>query len=238
MTAGLPGGVSALGSQPADGAALAPTPGAAPSASVDAGSAQLISQVGQLTRRLHDTLRELGYHHAVERAADAVPDARQRLSYVAALTEQAATRTLVAAERARAMQDQVSRDAAQLGAAWEEYFGGNSGPTELWQLAEQTWEFLQALQGRTAATSAQLLEVVLAQEFQDLTGQVIRRVIEAAQDLEQQLLALLIDGAAPQVRVQIQHSGKLAGPVTDADGRSDVVTSQAQVDELLESLGF
>jgi chemotaxis protein CheZ len=81
------------------------------------------------------------------------------------------------------------------------------------------------------------MEIIMAQDFQDLTGQVIKKVLEAAQNLESQLLALLIE-ATPEDKRQAVDPGLLNGPVINAAGRSDVVTSQEQVDDLLESLGF
>jgi chemotaxis protein CheZ len=81
------------------------------------------------------------------------------------------------------------------------------------------------------------MEIIMAQDFQDLTGQVIKKVLEAAQTLETQLLALLIE-ATPEEKRQVVEQSLLNGPVINAAGRSDVVTSQEQVDDLLESLGF
>ncbi len=77
----------------------------------------------------------------------------------------------------------------------------------------------------------------MAQDFQDLTGQVIKKVIDMAQNLETQLVQVLIEVAPPDVRKEKQ-AGLLNGPVVSSEGRDDVVTSQGQVDDLLESLGF
>ena len=77
----------------------------------------------------------------------------------------------------------------------------------------------------------------MAQDFQDLTGQVIKKIIELTQNMEQQLLSLLLENAPASVKAEINNS-LLNGPVINAQGRSDVVTSQDQVDDLLESLGF
>ena len=87
------------------------------------------------------------------------------------------------------------------------------------------------------ATNTQLTEIMMAQDFQDLTGQVIKRVIDLAQRLESQLLEVLIESMPPE-RKNESASGLLNGPVINADGRDDVVSSQEQVDDLLESLGF
>ena len=83
----------------------------------------------------------------------------------------------------------------------------------------------------------QALEIIMAQDFQDLTGQVIKKVVEMVQGLETQLLGLLLE-AMPEQRKAEAPEGLLNGPVISSAGRGDVVTSQAQVDDLLESLGF
>jgi chemotaxis protein CheZ len=88
---------------------------------------------------------------------------------------------------------------------------------------------------QTKATNAYLTEIMMAQDFQDLTGQVIKKIIEVTQQMEQQLVTLLIENAPPSVKID---SGLLNGPVINGQGRSDVVTNQKQVDDLLESLGF
>lgn len=199
---------------------------------------ELLSRVGQLTRRLYEILRELGYDRDIERAVNAVPDARQRVDYVLRMTEQAATRSLNAVEIARPLQEQIEARAGQLALDWERFFCSRLDHEAVWQLAEDTCRFLEGARQSALATSAQLHEILIAQEFQDLTGQVIRKLAQAVLDLEQQLLKLLIEQVQPTKRQQLKESSVLDGPVIDADLRQDVVTSQEQVDDLLESLGF
>jgi len=76
----------------------------------------------------------------------------------------------------------------------------------------------------------------MAQEFQDLTGQVIKKVADVTYELENQLLKLLVENAPPERREEA--SGLLNGPVINAAGRNDIAANQEQVDQLLESLGF
>jgi chemotaxis protein CheZ len=78
---------------------------------------------------------------------------------------------------------------------------------------------------------------MMAQDFQDLTGQVIKKIIHMAQELEAQLMGVLID-AMPGERKTESVNSLLNGPVINAEGRSDVVATQQQVDDLLDSLGF
>ena len=198
---------------------------------------RVFSQLGQMTRGLHNLLRELGYDKTLEQVAQAMPDNRDRLNYIAAMTAQAAERTLNAAEAAQPMQNQMGDNAAKLAGQWDKLFGKQLGVGEFKELVADTRAYLKQVPQQTEATNAKLMEIIIAQDFQDLTGQVIRKVLEAAQNLESQLLALLIE-ATPEDKRQAVDQSLLNGPVINAAGRSDVVTSQEQVDDLLESLGF
>lgn len=209
------------------------TPAAEGAAEPDA----VFNRLGQLTRQVHDSLRELGLEGALKEAAEAIPDARQRLAYITQTTEQAASRVLNATDVARPIQDELTGGADALSARWDELYAGKLSPEAFRELSADTRSFLGAVADGSRVTSAQLHEIMMAQDFQDLTGQVIKRVVDLAQLLETQLLQVLLEAAPAQVRNEC-HSGLLNGPVINPEGRSDVVNSQAQVDDLLESLGF
>jgi len=81
------------------------------------------------------------------------------------------------------------------------------------------------------------MEIMMAQDFQDLTGQVIKKVIDLAQQVESQLLQLLIESTPAEKRTEV-NAGLLNGPVVNALGRNDIVTNQQQVDDLLDRMGF
>lgn len=215
-----------------------PARAAAP-AEADAGHScdNVFQRIGHMTRQLHDTLRELGYNHALEEAAKAIPDARQRLAYVAQMTEQAASRVLNATDAARPIQDRLQAQAAALSGRWDRLFGGDLSVDEFKALAGDTRSYLADVPQQTAATNDQLMEIMMAQDFQDLTGQVIKKVVDLAQRMESELLQVLIE-AMPQEMKAEAPEGLMNGPVVNAEGRADVVANQEQVDDLLESLGF
>lgn len=199
---------------------------------------KVFNQVGQMARKLHDTLVELGYDKLLEKTVAELPDAKDRLAYIANLTEQAACRVLNATDIANPIQEELEASAAALGQRWDAVFANQLGAADFRALAVETREFLKlGVQQRSAATRAQLLEIMMAQDFQDLTGQVIKKVISLAQDLEAQLMELLIE-TIPEERRKDSPSSLLNGPVINPSGRSDVVGSQQQVDDLLDSLGF
>lgn len=196
----------------------------------------VINRIGQMTRALHDSLRELGFDKNLERAAAAIPDARDRLNYVAAMTEQAAERVLNATEAAQPILNKVEDEAHRLATQWQMLFDQQLTPEQFKSLATQTHAYLIEVPKQTKAASAQLREIMMAQDFQDLTGQVIKKIMEVTQQLEQQMVSLLVE-SVPAASLKAD-SGLLNGPVVKAEGRADVVTSQDQVDDLLDSLGF
>jgi chemotaxis protein CheZ len=202
-----------------------------------AGDQRVFAQVGQMTRSLHNLLRELGYDKALTEVTKDLPDTRDRLNYIAVMTAQAAERTLNAAEAAQPIQAQLGGTAADLSGKWDRLFNKQMGVEEFKSLVYDTRSYLKDVPGQAEATNAQLMQIILAQDFQDLTGQVIKKVLSAAQNLEQQLVALLLE-TTPEDKRQIVRPDLLEGPVINASNRSDVVSSQEQVDELLESLGF
>ena len=197
----------------------------------------VFNRIGVMTRQLHDTLRELGYERSLQEAAHAIPDARQRLSYIAEMTEQAASKVLNATDIAKPIQDKVQADAETLRARWDRLYARQMSADEFRALAGETRDFLGSVVSGTRETNAQLMEIMMAQDFQDLTGQVIKKVVDLAQGLEQQLLQVLIE-AMPAERKAEAPEGLMNGPVISAVGRDDVVSNQEQVDDLLESLGF
>lgn len=199
---------------------------------------EVMSRLGHLTRAFHNALRELGYDRVLEQAAAAIPDARDRLNYVAAMTEQAAVRVLNAIDAAKPIQERLGSRAAELASRWDALYERRLDVEGFKQLAADTRMYLKGVTADTQATGEKLLEIMMAQDFQDLTGQVIKRIVELARNLEAQLVQLLVDLSQGELKptAPVAANHLLNGPVVN--GRGDVVTSQDQVDELLESLGF
>lgn len=209
-------------------------------ASGDAWSQQeaVFNRIGHMARALHDTLGQLGYDKLLEKTVSALPDAKDRLTYVANLTEQAACRVLNATDIASPLVDDIENGARALGQRWDQVFANEMGPQEFKLLAAETRAYLnEQLPKKTRDTHAQLTEIMMAQDFQDLTGQVIKKVVALAQDLESGLMNLLIE-VVPETKRTEEVASLMNGPVINAEGRTDVVVNQEQVDDLLDSLGF
>ena len=199
---------------------------------------KVFNSIGQMARQLHDTLRQLGYDKMIEETVSALPDAKDRLSYIANLTEQAACRVLNATDIAQPIQDELQSSSKLLGERWDKVYTNSLSVDEFKLLAGETRDFLKnTVPSKVDATNSQLMEIMMAQDFQDLTGQVIKKVITLAQALESQLMSVLID-SIPGERRNEEVNSLLNGPVINAEGRADVVVSQEQVDDLLDSLGF
>ena len=230
--------------EPTEAAPVAEQPALAASLS-DSGSAEALpedaqaihSRIGHLARALHDTMRELGYDKTLERAVGKMPDTRDRLNYISTLTEQAAVKTLNAVEETKPLQQKLESGASQLSAKWQALFERKLDTEQFKTLVHETRDYLQEVPLNTKTTNAQLMDIVMAQDYQDLTGQVLKKLTETVQQLENQLVALLIASMPDDKKKEIDNS-LLNGPVINVEGRSDVVTSQEQVDDLLESLGF
>ncbi len=197
---------------------------------------KVFNEIGQLTRTLHDSLRELGLDKSLETVASSIPDARDRLGYVAAMTQQAAERVLNATDAAQPIVEKIQSDCHKLANEWQSLFEGKTSVEQFKALVTRTHAQLFEIPKQTKAIQTFLMEIVMVQDFQDLTGQVIKKTLEVTQNMEKQLIALLVENAPAMSRVD---EGLLNGPlVGTTSGRSDVVTNQDQVDELLESLGF
>lgn len=198
----------------------------------------VFNRIGHMARALHDTLGLLGYDKLIEKTVSALPDAKDRLAYVANLTEQAACRVLNATDIANPIVEEIQNDAQALGKRWDKVFSNEMGTAEFKLLAAETRAFLKdQLPQKTQATHAQLTEIMMAQDFQDLTGQVIKKIVGLAHELESGLMSVLIE-VLPETKRTEEVASLMNGPVINAEGRTDVVVNQEQVDDLLDSLGF
>jgi chemotaxis protein CheZ len=199
------------------------------------GGSQLFDRLGHIVRQLHDSLRELGYDRSLSDIATEVTDATDRLEYIATLTEQAANKVLNSIDEAMPVQDQLIARARDVDARWAALFEGKLGVEEFKALAHDSRAFAGVVAETGEAEKARLMQIMMAQDFQDITGQIIKKVVGITQKLERELAQLLVD-TAPQ-----QHKGRdkdkvvdlLAGPAVPASAMA-----QNDVDDLLADLGF
>ena len=193
-------------------------------------SPEVFQQLGSITRLLHDTMQQLGVMPKLQVATDGIPDARSRLTYIAQKTAAAADKVLNSVDAAKADHAAISTATREMAAAIV------ADPVRA-VASGKLMNFVQDVEQRTAAIDTHLTDIMMAQDFHDLTGQVVAKVVTLANDLEDSLVKLLVQVVPPDQREKVDPN-VLNGPVVNAEGRTDVGTNQGEVDDLLASLGF
>ncbi|MDZ7750303.1 MAG: protein phosphatase CheZ [Gammaproteobacteria bacterium] len=205
------------------------------------GESTLYQRLGELTRELHDALDSLRVGEDLSAiSAETMPEAKERLDYVNTLTERAATDTLDAMDVSVPMAEMLGERARLLAREWDREPPGQP----LNGMAGELREFLGDAAMASDLLRVKFSEVQMAQGFQDLTGQIIRRVTDIVQEVEQRLVELVVtvgqgDGR-PRQGVPPAAADAIAaeGPVIPSMARGDVVSGQDDVDDLLAELGF
>ena len=225
---------------PAPSAASAAAPAfAAPAVAANADDGTdhdkpMFERLGGIVRLLHDSLRELGYDKALTEASTQIVDAQDRLEYVASLTEQAANKVLNTLDDGMPAQDMLSKKAKEMDIRWGELFEGKLSIEQFKALAGDSRQFAQTVAEATEAEKARLLDIMMAQDFQDITGQLIKKVVNITKTVEHELATLLRDNAPPAVREKLMAKPALmAGP-----SMPSLALDQDNVDDLLADLGF
>ena len=208
---------------------------------------EIVEQVGQLTRQLHDSLQEFRNDPRLPELAETeIPDAKERLGYVIDMTDKAANRTMDAVEACLPIADKLSEGIGEITPGWRELMARQLELNKFKELCYRLDDFLQHSEQDAEQLRNLLTEILMAQDYQDLTGQMIRRVINLVQEVEAQLVAILsVFGRMPASEptpkvVKETPKSKIAaeGPIMPTEQRDDVVSDQDGVDDLLSSLGF
>ncbi|MDH0749196.1 protein phosphatase CheZ [Pseudomonas sp. GD03842] len=214
----------------------------------------LYQEVGKLTRELHSAIVnfQIDPHMPQAEEVSQITDATERLSYVVRLTENAANKTMDLVEQSTPLMNGLSADAKTLSEDWGRFMRREIGAEEFRDLARRVEGFLVRSEKETHDVATHLNDILLAQDFQDLTGQVIKRVTKLVTEVESNLLKLVLMASQVDRFAGIQHDqeafrqqkeqeklhSKGEGPQIHADKREDVVSGQDDVDDLLSSLGF
>ncbi|WP_284617132.1 protein phosphatase CheZ [Aquabacterium humicola] len=193
-------------------------------------SPEVFQQIGTITRLLHDTMQQLGVMPKLQIATDGLPDARSRLSYIATKTAAAAEKVLNSVDQAKSEHASISAETRRLADALV------ADPVKA-VASGAVMNFVNDVEARTQKIDAHLTDIMMAQDFHDLTGQVVAKVVTLANDLEDSLVKLLVQVVPPEQREKVDPN-ILQGPVVNHEGRTDVVANQGEVDDLLASLGF
>ncbi|PXW97157.1 chemotaxis phosphatase CheZ [Sphaerotilus hippei] len=193
-------------------------------------SPEVFQQIGTITRLLHDTMQQLGVMPKLQIASEGLPDARSRLTYIANKTSDAANKVLNSVDHAKLEHQRIAQDTRALAQALV------ANPVKA-VASGALLNFVHDVEASTARIDQHLTDIMLAQDFHDLTGQVVSKVVALANDLEDSLVKLLVQVVPPDQREKVDLT-VLQGPVVSHEGRTDVVQNQSEVDDLLASLGF
>ncbi|MDX1451889.1 MAG: protein phosphatase CheZ [Oleiphilaceae bacterium] len=208
----------------------------------------LFQEVGKLTRSLHESIRN--FQIDTTRTTDGedlskIEDASDRLAYVVDMTNKAANKTLDLVEDTMPMASNIRDEAKVLQEAWGRLQRKEMKPNEFRELSQKMETFLAMLTVDSDKVYSNLSDILLAQDFQDLTGQVINRVTGLVKEVEENLVNLVrmagkVDQITGTVYVAEQKQTGIEGegPQMKTDKREDVVSGQDDVDDLLSSLGF
>lgn len=203
--------------------------------------AELFSEVGKLTRELHSSMQEFQNDPRLAvLATQDIPDAKDRLMHVITMTESAANTTMDAVESCLPITDKITQSIEDLTPSWKRLMEREMQVGEFKTLVHDLDGFLLKSKQEADDLREALTEVLMAQGFQDLTGQIIRRVIELVREVEERLVQLVaMFGLQPNDTKNTAKSGAEAeGPIINPELRDDVVSGQDDVDDLLSSLGF
>jgi len=202
----------------------------------------LFKEVGQLTRQLHDNLSSFALDdQLIDLTGKEIPDAKERLNYVIEMTDDAAHKTLNAIDEIVPVTAEMNRKCEELSVKWKRFLGRELSLDEFKAMSGEISSFLDSSCANTKIVSDKTNEIVLAQGYQDLTGQIIRKVISLVQNVENNLVELVrISGSqADETAMQNEtKKGVLEGPVVPGVVVEGTVNSQDEVDDLLSSLGF
>lgn len=217
----------------------------------------IFQSVGRLTRGLHNAIVNFNVDADLTKEPPKIEnsdihDASNRLNYVIELTQKAAEKTMDVVDEAAPIAMNLGQEANSLRTEWARLKRREMGPDEFRQLYERMDVFFGQMVTGTEQISKNLQDIVLEQGFQDLTGQVLKRVIGLINDVEKDLVSLVriagqveditglandSDVAAHDMEIMHKRKTEAEGPQINKE-RADVVSGQDDVDDLLSSLGF
>ncbi len=192
----------------------------------------LYDRLGSTVRQLHTAMRELGYERVLDETLREITSSQDRLLYIATLTEQAANKVLNAVDESIPIQTEQVLQSKGIADRWQVMLENSAVPNELSELVSETLSFVNRVADNSEGEKTRLMEIMMAQDFQDITGQIIKKIVELTQKLEIELAQILRDYAPTTVSVD-KPVDLLAGPAVP-----DLAMEQDDVDSMLADLGF
>jgi len=205
----------------------------------------LFQELGKMTREIHDSIMTFRMDNRIADLAEVdIPDAKDRLEYVIEMTEKAANTAMAVIEDSSPLAEKLGGEASQLKSQWDKFRKRELSHDELRSMGHDVETFFDESEQMTSTLLAGFTEIMMAQGFQDLTGQIIRQVITLVHEIESNLVELVKiqseniakDESRPEEK---KEETKLEGPqVPGKESSGDVMKGQDDVDDLLASLGF
>lgn len=205
--------------------------------------ANLYSEVGKMTRQLHNSLENFRQDKRLSSLVkEDIPDARARLTYVITMTEEAAEKTLSAVESTLPVADSIHEKSTALHETWKKFRHRELTANDFRELTIEIDEFLEKITDDSTNMKARLNDILIAQSFQDISGQIIKQVITLVEEVEKnmvQLVKLTSDKySGSNEEAEETHTTDKMGPNVPGVGDDDYMQNQDDVDDLLSSLGF
>lgn len=199
----------------------------------------LYQEMGKLTRELHDAICAFGMDDRITDIAEFdIPDARERLNFVITKTDDAASRTIGAVEQSIPICETLEEQASELHKEWQQFTNREMDAAGFRDLSKKLEVYLESNTDSASRIKEHLNSVLMAQEFQDLTGQIIKRVITLVEEVESNLVNLIKLTGMPEEHKRTSEEPKLSGPAVPGLDDSKTVSGQDEVDDILSSLGF
>ena len=207
-------------------------------------NSELFEEIGKLTRQLHDSLNNFQIDERLNDLATAdIPDAKERLNFVISHTEEAANKTMDAVEAIFPVVDGIQKQISTVNPLWQKLMHNDLDVVEFKALCQDIDVLLKTTEKESSKIHRLMTDVLMAQDFQDLTGQVIRKVIDLVREVEESLIYMLTAFGMYSEKNKSDQTTKVGenlveGPIINSENRQDIVSGQDDVDDLLSSLGF
>lgn len=201
---------------------------------------EMYQEIGKLTRELHDSINTFGLDERLsDIASEEIPDARQRLAHVITMTDDAANNTLTAVEESMPLCDKLLSDTKSIENEWKRFSNREITLDEFKKLSTELKSYFETNSMSASKINEYLNKVLMAQGFQDLTSQIIKRVISLVEEVESSMVNIIqLAGSKTDGNSKKDDASGLDGPVVPGLESSGTVSGQDEVDDLLSSLGF
>ncbi len=201
----------------------------------------LFQELGKLTREIHESINAFSHDERVaELAEEDIPDAKERLNYIVTKTNEAAHRTMEGAESAMDVVNAFNVQADSIKTRWSQFRTKELSKQDFLSLSDDMDKFFLSIDEESNKVKSAMTDIMMAQDYQDLTGQMIKQVITMVQEVEEKLVRLVaISGTSQTKKSEKEVDGSKAhGPQLPTSDKQDVANDQGDVDDLLASLGF